>query len=72
MGLLTFAFSIWLVGFLIAAPLFIFVYLWRAAQARIGVAAGIAGLTMIFIWGLFDQIMHVAWPEAMIYRLLGL
>lgn len=67
----SFVFSIWLVGFLIGASLFVFFYLWYEANARMGVSAGIAGLTTIFIWGLFDQVMHIAWPEAIIFRLLG-
>ena len=69
--ILSFTFSIWLVGFLIGAPLFVFFYLWYEANARVRVSAGIAGLTTIFIWGLFDQIMHTAWPEAIIFKLLG-
>jgi hypothetical protein len=69
--ILAFVATIWLVGFLIAGPLFIFFYLWYQARATPKVSATIAGLMAIFIWGLFDQIMHVNWPEALILSLLG-
>ena len=67
----SFVLSIWLVGFLIGAALFVFFYLWYEANARMRVSAIIASLTALFIWGLFDQVMHTAWPEAIIFRLLG-
>ncbi len=69
--ILCFVFSIWLVGFLIAVPFFVFFYLWYQAEATIRVAATIAGLMAIFIWGVFDQIMHVVWPDAVLFKLFG-
>jgi len=61
-----FLLSIWLVGFLIATPVFVFLYLRYRAAARTRVAAAICGLTLLFVWGLFDQIMHTSWPEPML------
>ena len=69
--ILCFVFSIWFVGFLIAVPLFVFFYLRHRAGATIRVAVTIASLMAIFIWGVFDQIIHTAWPEAALLRLLG-
>lgn len=63
--------AVWLVGFLIATPLFVFFYLRYEARAKVFVAALVAALTLLFVWGLFDQILHTAWPDAVIFSILG-
>jgi hypothetical protein len=65
-----FAFGIWFFGFLISIPLFVFFYLVYEAQARKPVGLIIAGLTFLFVWGMFDRLMHLAWPEAALFTLL--
>jgi hypothetical protein len=67
--ILTFACGIWLLGFLITIPLFIFFYLISEANAGKLSAAVVAGLTFLFVWALFDQLMHLAWPEAALFTL---
>ena len=67
--ILTFACGIWFLGFLIAIPLFIFFYLIAEANAGKFSAAIVAGLTFLFVWALFDQLMHLAWPEAALFTL---
>ena len=69
--ILTLFFAIWLVGFLLATPLFVFFYLWYQAEATIRASVTVACLMAIFIWGVFDQIIHTAWPEPLLFRLLG-
>ena len=69
--ILAFAAGIWFLGFLISIPLFIFFYLIAEAKARRLPAVLIAGLTFLFVWALFDQTMHLAWPEAALFTLLG-
>ena len=69
--ILTFACGIWFLGFLIAIPLFIFSYLISEAKARKLPALIVAGLTFLFVWVLFDQVMHLAWPEAALFTLFG-
>lgn len=63
--------AIWLLGFLIATPLFVFFYLRYEARATHPMAVLVAAVTLLFIWGLFDQILHTAWPDAVIFRILG-
>jgi hypothetical protein len=63
--------AIWLAGFLIATPLFVFFYLRYEARATYPMAVLVAAVTLLFIWGLFDQILHTAWPDAVIFRILG-
>ena len=67
-----FAFGIWFFGFLVSIPLFVFFYLVYEAQAHKLVGLIIAGLTFLFVWGMFDQLMHIAWPEAALFTLLGI
>jgi hypothetical protein len=69
--ILSFACGIWFVGFLISIPLFIFFYLISEAKACKLPALFVAGLTLLFVWALFDQTMHIAWPEAALFTLFG-
>jgi hypothetical protein len=69
--ILIFACGIWFLGFLISIPLFIFFYLVAEAKTRKVPALIVAGLTFLFVWGLFDQTMHLAWPEAALFTLFG-
>ena len=65
-----FVLGIWLLGFLIAIPLFVFLYLKSEARAATPMAILLALATELFIWGVFEAIMHLAWPEAALLRLL--
>ena len=63
--------AIWLVGFGIAVPLFVLLYLkiqagegWRLAL----VLAGVAGLAF---WGLFDRLLHLPLPDGQLFSWLG-
>jgi hypothetical protein len=69
--IVTFACGIWFLGFLISIPLFIFFYLISEAKAPKLPALLVAGFTFLFVWALFDQTMHLAWPEAALFTLLG-
>lgn len=67
----------WLIGLLLAvlvvglpAALVLFVFLYMKSYGAgwlpsLGMAAAIAG----FEYGVYDRIMHVYWPEALIWRL---
>jgi hypothetical protein len=69
--ILGFACGIWFLGFLIAIPLFVFFYLIYEAQAGKFAALMNAGITFLFVWGVFEMMMHLAWPEAALLTLLG-
>lgn len=69
--IMAFACGIWFLGFLISIPLFVFFYLIYEAQAGRLVALVVAGLTFSFVWVVFDALMHLAWPEAALFTLLG-
>ena len=57
-----FILMIWLLGFLIGMPLFIFLYL--KFQGRESWAMTLIGTVVaaVFIIGLFDRFMHLPWP----------
>ena len=62
-----FALGIWLLGFLIAIPIFVFLYLIYEARCGGTAALLLTGCTELFIWGIFDQLMHLAWPRAALF-----
>jgi len=70
--ILAFAFGIWFLGFLVSIPLFVFFYLVNEAQASKLAGLIVAGLTFLFVWAVFDRLMHLAWPEAALFTLLGI
>jgi hypothetical protein len=70
--IVAFACGIWFLGFLLSIPLFIFFYLVSEAKAPKLSALIVAGLSILFVWVLFDQTMHLAWPEAALFTLLGI
>ena len=56
-------FGIWIFGFFIAIPVFAFLYLkFQAGEGWLFSLLATVGV-IIFVVGLFDQILHVAWPE---------
>jgi len=65
-----FVLGIWLLGFLIAIPLFVFFYLIYEAQAGKAWAFVLAACSDLFIWIVFELLMHLAWPEAALVTLL--
>ena len=65
-----FVFGIWLLGFLVAIPLFVFFYLIYEAQSGKGWALVLAACSDLFIWIVFESLMHLAWPEAALFTLL--
>ena len=67
-----FACGIWLVGFLISIPLFIYFYLTNEAKTHKLPALIVAGCTWLFVWALFERTMHLAWPEAALFTLFGI
>ena len=62
-------FAIHLIGFLTALPLFVFLYVklyggsWPSALI-------LSGGTWAFLYGIFDQVLHVPWPKPWLFLLL--
>lgn len=63
--------GVYVLGHLIAVPLFVFIYmLWR--KEKIWVAAIGAALLVAFIWGLLINVMDVAMPHPLLFEWLDL
>ncbi|PZC47876.1 MAG: Tripartite tricarboxylate transporter TctB family protein [Chloroflexi bacterium] len=65
--LLGFAIAIWLLGFHIAIPLMVFGYLRFQGRESLILSIGLAAVTSVFFWGIFDQLLHLPFPQARIY-----
>ena len=64
--ILGFYVGILLVGFLIAVPLFVLVYS-KIYGAGWPVSLGLSLFCWGFVYGIFDQLMHVPWPRAFLF-----
>jgi len=64
-------FAIWALGFLIAVPSFIFLYILFQAGERWWIATVTAFLMGLFQYVLFDRIIHTNWPEGAIQQWIG-
>jgi hypothetical protein len=64
-----FTLAVWLLGFLLAIPIFVFAYLKREARAPLMVALALAACTFLFIWGIFELLMNLAWPAPALFAL---
>ncbi len=61
-----FFFVIWLVGFIITVPLFVFFNLRFQAHETLSVSLIYTGGMLIFLLGLFHYILHIPWPAGVI------
>ena len=57
---------IWLVGFIITVPLFVFLNLTIQAREKLSVSLIYTGAMLIFLLGLFHFILHIPWPAGVI------
>ncbi len=53
---------IWLIGFIISVPLFVLLYLLIQAREKLWVALVYTGSMLIFLLGVFHQVLHIPWP----------
>ena len=58
--------GIWLLGFFVTVPLFIFFYLKLEAKEGWLLSLALALAILLFLIGLFDQILHTHWPRPLI------
>ena len=70
--MLGFFVGVWLLGFFLAVPLLVFCYL--KVQAREGwvLSAALTGIAWLILWGLFDRLLHLPFPEGQIFTWMGL
>jgi hypothetical protein len=63
-------FAIHLIGFLTALPLFVFLYV-KMYGGRWMTACVLTAVTWGFLYGVFEQILHVPWPPALLLSAIG-
>ncbi len=61
-----FFFVIWIVGFIITVPLFVFFYLTIQAREKLSVSLIYMGAMLFFLLGLFHYILHIPWPAGVV------
>ncbi len=62
-GLLT---SIWVMGFLLSVPLFMWLYLVFRARARWRLCLGYTAAALGVLLGVFHYALHIPWPQGMV------
>jgi hypothetical protein len=63
-------FAIHLIGFLAALPLFVFAYV-KLYGGRWIAACVLTAVTWGFLYGVFEEILHVPWPPPLLLSALG-
>lgn len=66
--ILGFYVTIYLIGFPVAIPLFVFAYV-KVYGGRWGTALSLAFLAWVFLYGIFEKILHVPWPTPLLWSL---
>ena len=64
--ILGFFFVIWVVGFIITVPLFVFFYLMTQAREKFGVSIVYTAGILVFLLGLFHYVLHIPWPAGLV------
>ena len=62
---------LWLLGALVTVPLFAVAYLLAVARQSPLVAGGYALVSWMFVYGLFDRVLHIPLPAGVLLRRLG-
>ena len=63
--------AILLIGFKLSVPLFMVIYFRRFSRAGWTVTLILTGLLTGLVLGLFDAVLHVAWPDNLLGYILG-
>jgi len=64
--------GLWLAGFAVTVPLFTFLYLKVWSSEGWILSLVLSGAAWLVYWGLFDRILHLPFPDGMIFTWLGL
>lgn len=58
--------GIWLLGFFVTVPLFVFLYLKLEAKEGWLLSFWLTAAALVFLIGIFEQILHTHWPQPLI------
>ncbi|MGH7927341.1 MAG: tripartite tricarboxylate transporter TctB family protein [Candidatus Binatia bacterium] len=62
-----FALAIWLLGFHVAIPLTVFLYLKFKGRERWSLSLTLTIAIYLFFWGIFDRLLHLPFPEPVLF-----
>ncbi len=62
--------AIWLFGFIIALPLVVFLYTKFQSREPWALSLALAGVCWIMLVGLFERVLHLPFPEGIVFGLL--
>src|SRR6266542_5459190 len=63
--------TIWLIGYHVTVPVFVFFYLLVFGETKWWLAATAGGVFFLLIYVLFDLVLHTEWPEPALLRWLS-
>ena len=61
------ALAVWLLGITLAVPLFVFLYCLVEGRERLWIAALMAAIAFLLVWGLFEGVFKVLWAEGVLF-----
>ena len=67
-----FVIGLWLFGFSLAIPLMVFLYLKAQSREPWLLSVMLTGAAWLLFWGLFDQLLHLPFPDGQLFTWLGL
>ena len=63
---------VYLLGFPLAVPIFMFSYLSTQSQVGLPLSLALTGVTWLFFYGLFQRLIHLSFEDGLIQMLLGI
>jgi hypothetical protein len=63
--------AIWLVGYHVTVPVFVFFYLWVFGETKWWLAATAGAVFFFLTYVVFDRVLHTEWPEPALLRWLS-
>lgn len=66
-----FFFGIWLLGFALTVPLFVFFYLKVQSRESWPISIGLTAGAWVLFWALFDKLLKLPFPEGQIFTWFG-
>ena len=63
---------VYLLGFPLAVPIFMFSYLSSQSQVGLPLSFALTGVTWLFFYGLFQRLVHLSFEDGLIQTLLGM
>jgi TRAP-type C4-dicarboxylate transport system permease small subunit len=64
--------SVYLIGFPLTVPLFIFTYLWFQSEVSWARSLALTAITWLFFHGLFERVVHIQFGSGAIQTWLGM